>query len=758
MSIQKVNRRDFFKLSGRTGGGLVLGATALSSASQVFAGTPFPIAPGTPSDALALNLFVQIETDDNVYIVCHRSEMGQGAKTGVPQVIADELDADWNKVTIVQAQGNAAYGDQNTDGSTSIRKRYGDLRFIGASARYMLEHAAAKKWGIDAELCKVDLHRVVRRDTGESLRFGELAELAATMPQPSANEVKLKSPSEFRYIGKPLELVDMNDIIGGTTVYGADKQLPGMVYASTEHCPYLGGVVKKVDDSAARKVAGVLDVVIIEPNGGKALPAAFNPMPGVAVIASNTWAAFKGREALKIEWSESEHASYDSKKQLQEMQAALDGQTLKIERKKGDVIAAFAAAADTFEASYSVPYYSHAQMEPLACLAHVQAKQIEVWACTQAPQSTQRELAGRLGFKPEDVQVNVTLLGGAFGRKSKPDFIVEAALISQKVGKPVRLQWSREDDMRTGYYHAQSALKIRVAMDKTQKVSAWHGTACYPSISSLWQPENEHPAAWEPEIGFTNTPFDIANEQIDTAPSKAHTRIGWMRSVCNIQQAFAISSFVDELARHNKKDTVTMWQELIGKDRNIRYDDHGYKLGNYQQSLDDYPYESKRLKNVLQLVERKSHMNKKVAKNEGWGIACHYSFLSHVAVASRVKIDGKKLSVEEVHIAVDCGLAVNPDRVKAQMEGAVIFGISAALMGEITFANGRVEQSNYHDYPVARIHQSPEIHVHIVENQGVPRGVGEPGVPPAAPSLANAIVAAGGERIRHLPINKVYQV
>jgi len=759
MTIEKLSRRDFLKASGVSTGGLALGAaTMVSPVNVVAAAAPFPLSPETPKEALAFNLFVQIGEDDKVYIVAHRSEMGQGSRTGLPQIVADELNADWDKVVVVQARGDAAYGSQNTDGSRSVRDFYDKMREMGATAKVMLQHAAAATWDVPVEQCMVDNHRVINRTNKSSLSFGQLAAKAAQQTMPKPEDLVFKDKKDFRYIGKPVEIVDLDKIVTGKTVFGMDVQLPNMVFASTEHCPFLGGTIKSFDASEAKKVSGVIDVVEIK---HKPLPAIFHPLAGLAVVATNTWAAMEGRKKLKIQWSTNEHQQHDSTTYLGEMLKALDTKPAKAVRTKGDVKTALSEANETLEATYTVPYLVHAPMEPMATAAIAKDDSIEVWASTQTPQAAQRELALRFSLKPEQVKVNVTLLGGGFGRKSKPDYVVEAALISKALGgRPVRLAWSREDDIRLGYYHAISAIRMRAGIqdDKQNTVSALQSTACYPSISSTWNINNEHPSNSELDLGLTNTPFDIANEEVATAPILSHTRIGWMRSVCNIQQAFAIGSFVDELAIKTKTKPVDMWMQLIGNDRKIDYKDQGYELSNYGQSMEDFPFESKRLKDTLTLVAKKAGVDKRTRKNEGWGLSCHYSFLTHVAVATRVKIEGEKIIVKEVHCAIDCGLAVNPDRVVSQMEGAMIFGLSAALMGEITFKNGEVEQSNFHDYEVLRMPQSPDIFIHLVDSDDKPRGVGEPGVPPLAPSLTNAIVAAGGRRIRHLPVKKHYSV
>lgn len=757
MSIEKLSRRAFLQLSGRSGAGLMLGASAAAVSPMGWAdAAPFPIAPATPAAALAMNLFIHIAPDDKVYIVAHRSEMGQGSRTGLPQVAADELDADWEKVVVLQARGDAAYGSQNTDGSRSVRDFYQKMREMGASARMMLRQAAANHWQISIEQCQVHKHRVLRNDSKASLSFGELAEAASQVPLPQLTQLRYKSAKDFRYIGKDVAIVDLHKMTCGDTVFGMDVRLPNMLFASIERCPFLGGSLKSYNAEAAKAVPGVVDIIEIK---ATPLPAIFHPLPGVAVVASNSWAALEARKKLAVQWQGNAHQDHASEPYIARLKATLKTQTPQVMRQTGDAAEAIAKADHSIEAIYTIPYLAHAAMEPPAATAIVNAEGIEVWACTQTPQSAQRELSQRFGVKPEQVKVNVTLLGGGFGRKSKPDFVVEAALLSQAMsGRPVRVMWSREDDLQNAYYHAASAVKLRVGLDSEKRAVALEATSNFPSISSLWAPDTEHPSAGELELGLSNLPFNIAHETIGSVATTAHTRIGWMRSVCNIQHAFAVGSFVDEIARQTDRSTLDTWLSMIGEARSIDRTQEDFTPDNYGRSLADFPYESGRLKAVLKHVAKASGMEKKTKKGEGWGIAAHYSFLTHVAVATKVKLSGDTLRVEEVHITADCGLAVNPDRVKSQMEGSVVFALSLALLGEITFKGGVVEQSNFDSYPVLRLNQCPKITVYLMPREDSPRGVGEPGVPPVAPSLANAIVAAGGKRIRDLPIKRIYKV
>lgn len=739
--LTKLDRRSFLKLTGVGTAGLALHAS-LNTASAASA--------NPTSKALLFNVFVQIGTNNRVTIVAHRSEMGQGIRTGLPQVVADELDADWDKVDVLQAEGDKKYGDQETDGSHSVRDFYQTMREMGASAKLMLVQAAAVQWKVPVETCVAKDHRVSHAASGKSLSYGELAEAAAKLPVPDVKKLSFKSPSEFKYIGKPVPAVDLDDIVRGSTTYGIDTHFDGMVHASIERCPVLGGKVKSFDATKAKLVKGVLDVIKID---GGAEPAGFNALAGVAVIATNTWAALQGRKQLQVEWESSAHDKYDSRKDIAELAASISADA-QVVRKRGDVDAAFAQAAKTHEAVYTLPHLEHATMEPLAATAKITGNSCEIWACTQSPQAVREHIAGLLGFKSENVKVNVTLLGSAFGRKAKSDFVAEAALLAKATGKPVKVTWSREDTTRSSYYHAYSVQHFKGALDKKHNIIAMDATVASPSISSTFQPNVKTLQGFELGQGFATAPLNAPNLRFRCAPAVAHTRIGWMRSVYNINHAFTYNSFIDELARISKRDSLEFQLEAIGEDREIKTESEGFK----NPHPVGHPFNTARLKNALKVVQKSCGWPAAVKKGEGWGIAAHFSFFSYVAVATKVSLVKNELRVVEVHIALDCGQIVNPDRVHAQMEGSVIFGLSAALLGEITFKNGAVEQSSFDDYPLLRINQTPKIVVTLINSSEPHAGVGEPGVPPIAASVTNAIAAAGGPRIRDLPIKRHLKV
>tara|TARA_R110000744_G_scaffold17891_14_gene48306 strand:+ start:5534 stop:7789 length:2256 start_codon:yes stop_codon:yes gene_type:complete len=745
--IKSVSRRDFLRYTSVAGGALVLG-TLLPSITPAWASS-------TVVDAVnTLNLFVSIDNDGTVNIVCHRSEMGQGVRTGIPQIVADELCADWSKVNVVQGLGDEAYGSQNTDGSRSIRRFYTTMREMGATARTMLENAAAQTWGVPVSDVFAENGAVVHKSSGKSLSFGELAQVASQQNVPEVKDLTFKSPKDFKFIGKPVTSVDLPKVLTGDTVFGQDVQLDDMLYASIERCPVVGGTVKAFDKEASRGVANVVDVIEMPK---QSFPVLFKNLNGVAVLASNTWSALQGRKALNVTWDLGDNQSHDSDAYLAELEKRIVTKGKSI-RSVGDAYQAFDTANTKLEATYTVPYLVHAPMEPPAATAVFKDGHCEVWACTQTPQSTQQNVAGALGIDKSKVKVNVTLLGGGFGRKSKPDFSVEAAVLAQKTGKPVKVVWSREDDIRHGYYHAISAQHFQAGLDEAGKVTSWVQRTAFPSISWTFTGTTDEPQTGELSLGFGDLPFAIENLSCETHKAPAHVRIGWIRSVSNIQHGFAIGSFVDELAAKSSVSPHQMWLNLIGDDRIVDPKTQGFKYENYGESYDNFPIETKRLKNVLNELMAKSGANSPTADNEGWGISVHRSFVSYVAVATKVKVANDKVSVLEMHSVIDAGRVINPDRVKSQQEGAMIFGLSIALMGEVTIKEGAVEQSNYHDYTVLRMHQSPKIVTHIIQSDAAPGGVGEPGVPPVAASVTNAIYQASGKRIRALPVNKVYSV
>jgi isoquinoline 1-oxidoreductase beta subunit len=744
--IENVSRRRFLK--GAFGAGAFILAVRyvppmLAQGQTTYAGTEADRAIFHP------NLFVGIQPDGTVYIVAHRSEMGTVIRTSLPLVLADELDADWKRVKIDQAIGDKRYGDQNTDGSQSVRRFFDTMRECGATARLMLIHAAALQWNVAASDCSTELHAVVHKATGRRLGYGELASGAARLTVLPKEQLQLKKPSEWRYIGKGMTSVDLEKLCTGKAMYGMDARLDGMVYASIEHPPVFGGIIKTLDDQETLKVAGVHQTIRIDPFKP---PAAFQPLGGVAVIADNTWAAFQGRKKLKITWDNGPNESYDSveyKKELRDT-AHKPG---KVIRSVGDSDKVF-PTENVYEADYYVPLLAHAPMEPLVALAEFKDGKVTAWAPTQNPQAAQAIMSSELGIPPEDVICHVTLLGGGFGRKSKPDYVAEAAVLSKKLGRPVKVVWTREDDVKFDYYNAVAAMYMKAAVDDKGKPTAWLQRSVFPPITSIFDVNAVYGDPPHLAQGWTDLPYDLPNIRIENGPAQAHVRIGWLRSVANIYHAFGVQCFTDELAHRANRDPVEYLLDLVGPPRTLDFTNVQYP--NYGADYKTYPWETGRLRKVIEMVADKSGWaGKKSGRGHGFGFAAHRSFLTYVATVVEVEVsDDGEIRIPRVDTAVDAGIVVNPEATRAQFEGAVVFGTSIVRSGEITAKNGVIQQSNFNDYPVARINEVPaQTNVYIAESSAPPAGVGEPGVPPFVAAFCNAIFAATGTRVRDLPLS-----
>ncbi|WP_428541277.1 molybdopterin cofactor-binding domain-containing protein [Rhodopila sp.] len=749
--IENVSRRAVLRGLGLTAG-LVLAVPVLSRRAIAAYATGANAMPhGTVNDP---RVFVSIAPDGIVTIIASRAEMGTGVRTSLPMIVADEMEADWSRVQVRQAPGDEEkYGNQDTDGSRSTRHFLIPMRQVGAAARMMLEAAAAKRWNVAITEVKAVNHEVVHTGTGQKLGFGDLATEAAQQPVVEASKLHLKDPKDFRYIGKgKVGIVDLHDITTGKAMYGIDTRLPGMKYAVLARPPVVGGKLVSFDATEAMKVSGVEKVIQVQ---GWPWPSKFQPLGGVAVIARNTGAAIKGRDALKVVWQDGANAKYDSASFRTELEDAArkPGQVV---RNNGDADAALKSAAKVVVGEYYLPHLAHVSMETPVATARVADGKAEIWAPVQSAGGTREDVAKTLGITEDNVIINVTLLGGGFGRKSKCDFALEAALISKAIGAPVKVQWTREDDVRHDFYHTVSAERIEAGLDNDGKVIAWRHRSVAPTIKSTFQAGANHEAPFEQGMGLVDLPFDIANIRCENPEAAAHTRIGWFRSVSNIPHAFAVQTMVSEIAHQTGRDPKDMLLELIGPARIVDIGSGSKDLWDYGEPLSSYPIDAGRLRRVVELVAEKGDWTRTLPKGHGLGIAAHRSFVSYVATIVEVAVDDKgRLTIPRVDTAIDCGTFVNPERIQSQIEGAAIMGLSLAKWGELTFKNGRAVQGNFNDFKVARINEGPVVtNVHIMPAgpDVPPSGVGEPGLPPFAPALCNAIFAATGKRIRSLPI------
>lgn len=713
------------------------------------------------------NVFIHIDSDGLVTIVNNRAEMGQGIRTSLVMVAADELGADWGQVRAQQANADQdKYGNQNTDGSRSMRHWYDPMRRAAAAARLMLEQAAANQWGVPVHEVKTGVHKVIHEPSGKELGFGELAKAARELDVPGRNALILKSDSELRFIGKESGLIngelkpahpkaiDGENIVTGKAVFGADVDLDNTLYAVVARPPVYGAKVKSVDDSEALKVAGVKKTVRIE---GTGQPAAFKPLGGVAVVASNTWAAMQGRKALKIEWDmgpAGDNADYTSDAYRKSLEKAAQSPG-KVIRQKGDVEAALKEADKRVSATYYMPHMAQSPMEPPVAVVRVKAGKAEAWAPVQNPRATREGIAGILGLDKENVTVHQTLLGGAFGRKSKPDFVNEAARVAKEFeGQPIKLQWSREDDIQHSYFHAVSVDHLEAGLDAQGKATSWRHRTLSPSIASLFAPDPKHKQEFELGMGFNTMPFSIPAIRLENPPAPAHVRIGWFRSVYNLPHAWAIQSFAHEMAVAAGKDHRDFVLDLLGPDREV----HNLTVGdgwNYGEDPDLYPIDTARMRRVIERATEEAGWGRETKKGRGLGLAFHHSFVSYTAVVFDVEVDDKgKVTIHRADIAFDCGPQANPERIRSQLEGACVMGIGVALKSEVTFKDGLAQQDNFDTYLIPRMADAPKVvRVHLIDNaDDAMGGVGEPGLPPIAPALCNAIFAATGKRIRRLPV------
>jgi isoquinoline 1-oxidoreductase beta subunit len=734
-----IPRRSFLVGLGLSAGTLVLGLPRLARGAG-------PRAIQLPGGGLTANAFVHVADDGTVTIISHRVEMGQGIRSTLPALIADELGAALDRVRIVQADGDAIYGNQETDGSASVYGNHEAMRRVGAAARTMLIGAAAARWRVPDTACDARDHAVVHAASGRRLGFGELAAAAASQPVPALDHVRLRPWSELRRIGGPLPHVDAPDIVTGRAIYAADVRLPGMRVAVIARPPVPGGVALHHDASGASAVPGVVRIVELPPPTGAP---GVQPLGGIAVVAETTWAAIRGRAALRITWRGGPNADQDSAAYRERLLATVRAPAQPV-RQVGDAGTALARAARRIVAEYTTPHFAHVTMEPPAAIARVDARGCELWAATQHPQGTREAVARALGLAVARVTVHVTLVGGGFGRKSIADFAVEAALLARATGAPVRVQWTREDDVRHGYYLPATAQRLEVGLDGRGRVIAWLHRTSFTSTEATIDPTKTQAQPWELAEGVTESPLAVPAVRCEYGEAPLPTRVCWLRGVHNTAHAFAINSFVDEIARARGGDPRDVLLELIGPPRVWTAGDLG--IARLQDAR--FPIDAGRMARVIERATELARWRELRAAGRAVGLAAHRTENSYAAwvVALAAEPDGG-VRVDAAWGVIDAGRVLNPDRVRAQMEGGFAFGLSLARHGAITLARGAVEQSNFHDHPIARITDVPRaLHVDIVASDAPPGGVGEVGVPPVAPAIANALASLSGARLRALPL------
>ncbi len=700
-----LSRRTFVKLMGGAGAGLLLGFRLEPARAAESAGATGDWSP---------NAFLRIAETGEVTILTPKSEMGQGVFTALPLIVAEELDADWERVRIEQSPSRAPYATA-TGGSDSVRSTWQPLRQAGAAARALLVAAAAAEWGVPASECTTEPGVVVHAASGRRQSYGSLATKAAALPLPDPATLPLKSPESFRLLGKPTLRRDLAAKGDGSAVFGLDVKVPGMLYASVARCPVYDGRVARVDDSQARAVRGVRQVVTLEPDREAGLPGR------VAVIAESTWAAMKGRRALVVEWDEGAQADFSSAALMAAARKALDGPA-EVMTTAGDAAAARGRAARVIEATYEEPFLAHATMEPMNCTARVTGTSAEVWVPSQFGGAMQSRVAKLLGLPPDNVTVHVTFLGGGFGRRAYGDFVVDAVQLAKAAGAPVKVVWSREEDVQHDLYRPASVQRLRAGLDGSGRPISWENRAAGPSTTGYWNANAKHP--WMSEAP-DNIEYEIPDRLLDYAYVPAPVPVGAWRAVRHTQNVFAIESFMDELAQAAGADPIE-----------------------YRLALLKEP----RARQVLETVRQRSGWGPRLPRGRGRGVAFMNYAGTYVAHVAEVTVSGKDIRVDRVACAFDCGQMINPDTVRAQIESAMVWGVSAALWGEITVERGRTVQSNFHDYRVARMRETPLIDVALVVNHETPTGVGEPAVPGVAPAVANAVFAATGRRVRRLPL------
>ncbi len=726
-----ISRRQFVV------GGAVAGAGALVIGVRLSG----PIAWAQESDAgkkkpapNPFDAYVHVKPDGQISLIVAKSEMGQGIKTGLAMILAEEAEVDLASVKVEQADTRPdLYAHLGTGGSGSTMENFMPLRRAGAQVRELMITAAAAKWNVPPAECEAKKGTVLHKKSSRKAGYGELVAAAAKLPLPDPEKVPLKDASKFEVIGHPVARVDVPSKVNGSAQFGIDVRVPEMVFAVVARCPTFGGKAAHFDAAKLKAIAGVRDVFEIPALGRDMFTAG-----GIVVVADSTWTAMKGREALQITWDHGAAVS-ESTETLRDALHAGASKAGKRVRNDGDVDAALSGGAKRVDAVYEFPFLAHATMEPMNITVHARGGEAEVWAPTQSPDWVQGTVAKILSVPPDKVAVHTTLMGGGFGRRYMADYPAEAAQIAKVVGKPVQLVWSREDDMTHDFYRPSACHQMRGVVDQAGHPLVWSHTIASTSIGAWWDP----PEKSEPENsevgGAKQMPYAIPNVRLEYNAVASSVPPLWWRSVEHSFNGFAVESFIDELAAAAGQDAVQFRKGLL------------VKPANWKPKDEDDP-DPARLRGVLELAAEKSEWSKPLPKGKGRGIASYHSFGSYFAEVAEVTVNGSEFKIDRIVAAVDCGQIVNPESVRSQTEGAIIYGLSAALKNEITIKNGAVEQTNFDGYDPIRINEAPPIEVHLVSSKEDPGGMGEPGLPPIAPAVANAIFAASGQRLRKLPL------
>ncbi|HLZ43689.1 MAG TPA: molybdopterin cofactor-binding domain-containing protein [Candidatus Sulfotelmatobacter sp.] len=722
-----ISRRKFVVGSAVAGAGLVVGfrfgAPLIHSQESDKAARK---APPNPFDA-----YVHVKPDGKISLIVAKSEMGQGIKTGLAMILAEEAAVDFNSVSVEQAETRPdLYAHMGTGGSGSTSENFTPLRRAGATVRDLMITAAAAEWNVPKSECEAKDGTVLHQPSSRRATYGELAAAASVLPQPDPEKVELKDESEFELIGHPVPRVDIPSKVNGSAQFGLDVRVPGMLFAVVARCPTFGGKPAHFNPAKAKAVTGVRDVFEIPALGQGMFTAG-----GVVVIADSSWSAMKGRDALDVTWDRGPAASENTAAMYEQLRAAANKPGKRV-RNDGDVDSVLSNSVKKVDVLYELPLLAHATMEPMNITAHVRAGDAEVWAPTQSPDWVQGTVAQVLGLKPDKVIVHTTLMGGGFGRRYMADFPAEIAQIAKVVGKPVQLVWSREDDMTHDFYRPATCHRLQGAVDSNGRPAAWFHTMASTSIRGFWDPKA--PPERQEIGGAEQMPYAIPNVRLEFNPVSSAVPRAWWRSVENSFNGFVVEGFIDELAAAAQKDPFEFRRNLLAKPPNWK-------------PKNDDDVDPARLRAVLELAAAKSGWGAPLPKGRGRGIAAFCSFGSYFAEVAEVTVAGGAFKIDRVVAAVDCGQIVNPESVRSQTEGAIIYGLSAALKNEITIKNGAVEQSNFDGYDPLRINEAPPIEVHLMQSKEDCGGMGEPGLPPAAPAVANAIFAASGQRLRKMP-------